>query len=250
MTYVIRDREAGNYITRFDTLDEAKAEIEKYENKDKEDGSYSKDFYEIVEYKDRYIIFRNRNCIEHYKFVPLDWMRLSDKDKIGMIDNDRKNGERIDDTVFESYDREEAETKFKELIKSLYSYYAPSQNELVLEELFLGKEILDEDGDGFDFDCLAYCFEDISLNEYIDEASKALVEEFDELDIDWVVRNIQYWYKDAALPDADSKEYRREVMKIYVRHELETYYSLTSAEDIEKIVQECSANYEKYRRLV
>ena len=48
MKIVIRDREAGNVITEFDTVEEAKKELEKYEAQDKKDGVYVEDFYEIA----------------------------------------------------------------------------------------------------------------------------------------------------------------------------------------------------------
>ena len=49
MKIVIRDREAGNVITEFDTVEEAKKELAKYEAQDKKDGSYTEDFYEIYD---------------------------------------------------------------------------------------------------------------------------------------------------------------------------------------------------------
>lgn len=49
MKIVIRDREAGNVITKFETLEEAKKELEKYEAQDKKDGVYVEDFYEIYD---------------------------------------------------------------------------------------------------------------------------------------------------------------------------------------------------------
>lgn len=48
-TYTIQDKEAGNVIETGLTLDEAKATLEKFENDDKKEGSYTPDFYEIVE---------------------------------------------------------------------------------------------------------------------------------------------------------------------------------------------------------
>ena len=45
--YIIRDREAGNVIDSFDTPDEAKNELMKFEKVDKKEGSYTPDFYEI-----------------------------------------------------------------------------------------------------------------------------------------------------------------------------------------------------------
>lgn len=49
MAFIIQDREAGNFIDRFETLAAAKDALNQYENDDKKDGSYSPDFYEIVE---------------------------------------------------------------------------------------------------------------------------------------------------------------------------------------------------------
>ena len=46
--YVVRDREAGNVITQFETMEEAQKELEKYEEQDKKDGTYLEDFYEIA----------------------------------------------------------------------------------------------------------------------------------------------------------------------------------------------------------
>lgn len=48
MMYVVRDREAGNVITQFETMEEAQKELEKYEEQDKKDGTYTEDFYEIA----------------------------------------------------------------------------------------------------------------------------------------------------------------------------------------------------------
>ena len=48
MMYVVRDREAGNVITQFETMEEAHKELERYETQDKKDGTYSEDFYEIA----------------------------------------------------------------------------------------------------------------------------------------------------------------------------------------------------------
>ena len=46
--YIIQDREAGNIIDEFNTLEEAQQELEKYERQDKQDKCYSRNFYEIV----------------------------------------------------------------------------------------------------------------------------------------------------------------------------------------------------------
>lgn len=49
VTYVIRDREAGNEIEYADTLDKAMRILEEYEETDRREGTFSEDFYEIVE---------------------------------------------------------------------------------------------------------------------------------------------------------------------------------------------------------
>lgn len=48
MKYIIRDREAGNVIDRFGTLEEAQAELARYEAEDRAEGTYEEDFYEII----------------------------------------------------------------------------------------------------------------------------------------------------------------------------------------------------------
>ena len=49
MNIVIRDREAGNVIEHFNTVEEAKKTLERYEEQDKKDGVYVEDFYEIYD---------------------------------------------------------------------------------------------------------------------------------------------------------------------------------------------------------
>lgn len=46
--FVIQDSEAGNIITGFDTLESAEAELEKYEEEDRKNGTYVEGFYEIA----------------------------------------------------------------------------------------------------------------------------------------------------------------------------------------------------------
>ena len=48
-TYQIRDREAGNFIEEFSDYDSAHEAMIAYEEEDKIEGNYEKDFYEIVE---------------------------------------------------------------------------------------------------------------------------------------------------------------------------------------------------------
>lgn len=43
------DREAGNKIEAFNTIEEAKNAIIAYEEEDRHDGTYTPDFYDIVD---------------------------------------------------------------------------------------------------------------------------------------------------------------------------------------------------------
>lgn len=43
------DRETGTFIEECATIEEAKAKIKEYEEKDKVDGTYEKDFYAVVD---------------------------------------------------------------------------------------------------------------------------------------------------------------------------------------------------------
>ena len=46
--YIIQDSETGTFIDQFDTYQEAQKELERYEKEDKQEGTYTPDFYEIV----------------------------------------------------------------------------------------------------------------------------------------------------------------------------------------------------------
>ena len=47
--YIIRDREAGNYIEDCDTLEEALAQIRAWEVDDEADGIAEDNFYEVLD---------------------------------------------------------------------------------------------------------------------------------------------------------------------------------------------------------
>lgn len=55
--YIIRDREAGNEIDCFDTLEEAIATLNAYEEEDMEEGMYEEDFYEIYDSQEEEICY-------------------------------------------------------------------------------------------------------------------------------------------------------------------------------------------------
>ena len=75
MMYVVRDREAGNVITQFETMGEAQKELEKYEEQDKKDGTYTEDFYEIA-------------VIDQIKEVHI--MKIWKNEKMTMVTGDAK----------------------------------------------------------------------------------------------------------------------------------------------------------------
>lgn len=47
--YIIQDREAGNRIDSFQSLEEAEKALSEYEESDKNENTYTPNFYEIVE---------------------------------------------------------------------------------------------------------------------------------------------------------------------------------------------------------
>lgn len=49
---VVRDREAGNIIEMVESIGAGKILIEKYEEMDKRDGIFVKNFYEVAEVED------------------------------------------------------------------------------------------------------------------------------------------------------------------------------------------------------
>lgn len=49
MKYYTCDRETWTIIDEFETLEDAKTALEKYEETDKADGIFEKDFYDIID---------------------------------------------------------------------------------------------------------------------------------------------------------------------------------------------------------
>lgn len=56
MRYITRDREAGNEIDRFETVEEARQAIADYEAIDREDKTYTEDFYEIYDNQEEAVV--------------------------------------------------------------------------------------------------------------------------------------------------------------------------------------------------
>lgn len=53
MRYAVRDREAGNIIEYFDTMEKAEKALQEYEESDKAEGIYEENFYEVAEIQGR-----------------------------------------------------------------------------------------------------------------------------------------------------------------------------------------------------
>lgn len=56
MRFITRDREAGNEIERFETLELAKKAVAEYEATDKEEDTFTEDFYEIYDAEEEKVI--------------------------------------------------------------------------------------------------------------------------------------------------------------------------------------------------
>ena len=56
MRYITRDKEAGNKIEEFETLEEARAAIIRYEEQDKKEETFEEDFYEIYDTENEEIV--------------------------------------------------------------------------------------------------------------------------------------------------------------------------------------------------
>lgn len=89
--YIIRDREAGNVIDKFNTIEEAKAEVLRYEEEDKREDTYEEDFYEIVEMNRQQAQNEwDRLYTKQYKFK---FNKNTDKDIIEYLESlDNKQG--------------------------------------------------------------------------------------------------------------------------------------------------------------
>ncbi len=60
--FIIRDREAGNFIDMFGTYEAAEEALKAYEDSDKAEGIYEEGFYEIVEDKPEECYFIEDDC--------------------------------------------------------------------------------------------------------------------------------------------------------------------------------------------
>ena len=85
--YIIQDRETGTLIDVFSTRHEAEQALAFYEKQDKEDGNYTKDFYEIKEKT----FFENR--VETYKQIKERHQREMDAFPLGFAFSEKQFNE-------------------------------------------------------------------------------------------------------------------------------------------------------------
>lgn len=133
--FIIRDREAGNEIARFDSYEEAVAEIEKYEETDKAEGTYTEGFYEICG-KTFTVCARTTEVkcsLDREEAAELTEKILNDK-------VDAQIDRSMNGTPDESYDfdsLEEALKKFEELKALNLTFYQESNRLLYIYQVYI-----------------------------------------------------------------------------------------------------------------
>lgn len=133
--FIIRDREAGNEIARFDSYEEAVSELEKYEETDKAEGTYTEDFYEICG-KTFTVCARTTEVkcsLDREEAAELTEKILNDK-------VDAQIDRSMNGTPDESYDfdsLEEALKKFEELKALNLTFYQESNRLLYIYQVYI-----------------------------------------------------------------------------------------------------------------
>lgn len=133
--FIIRDREAGNEIARFDSYEEAVAELEKYEETDKAEGTYTEGFYEICG-KTFTVCARTTEVkcsLDREEAAELTEKILNDK-------VDAQIDRSMNGTPDESYDfdsLEEALKKFEELKALNLTFYQESNRLLYIYQVYI-----------------------------------------------------------------------------------------------------------------
>ena len=71
--YVLRDKEAGNYINEYLTLQDAENSLKDFESIDKANNEYTPDFYEIKEVNDptTYLTKRQKTSLQGFIYINL-----------------------------------------------------------------------------------------------------------------------------------------------------------------------------------
>lgn len=143
--FIIRDREAGNEIARFNSYEDAKAELKHYEETDKAEGSYEKDFYEIIGKK--YVVsartteVKTRLDREEAAQLTADILNKKVEAQIDRTMNGTPDEEHEFDTL------EEALKKYEELKDLELTIYHESNALLDIYQVYIDEYNVDECGD-------------------------------------------------------------------------------------------------------
>ena len=114
MMYTIRDREAGNKIDSFDTMEEAMETLKAYEEEDRKDGSYTENFYEIIEEPQTRLdefkqMLEQIEQADSWDAYPEYWEKLCDWYEIDIHDNEKYGDpEDVFNAIKEAIEAEEA----------------------------------------------------------------------------------------------------------------------------------------------
>lgn len=156
MKYIIRDREAGNKIAEFNTLEEAQSELKKFEESDKKEGTYTEDFYEIIGIEYSVSVRTTEIRVKPYELNKLNKAQI-----IKMVDADLDdNGDGTPDKTEEFDTLEEANARYEELLATEFNDYFPCNNLLFVAQVYIDKDTYDEDGDPTDTERVAYDIND------------------------------------------------------------------------------------------
>ena len=142
--FIIRDREAGNEITRFNSYEDAMAELKHYEETDKAEGSYEKGFYEIIGKK--YVVsartteVKTRLDREEAAQLTADILNKKVEAQIDRSMNGTPDEEHEFDTL------EEAIKKYEELKDLELTIYHESNALLDIYQVYIDEYDVDEDG--------------------------------------------------------------------------------------------------------
>jgi len=78
--YILQDREAGNVINTYPTLQDAERDLKDYETQDKRNNEYTPDFYEIKEYIPASTLTENQKTL----LQEIIFQKLIESDDIGL----------------------------------------------------------------------------------------------------------------------------------------------------------------------
>lgn len=98
---VVRDREAGNIIEQVESIEAGKNLIKEFEAQDKEDGTYTEDFYEVADVPGYYLDF---DTIDQDAFT----LNTVDHDEVyaGRLSDIVKDGDEWQDALDRFFEKE------------------------------------------------------------------------------------------------------------------------------------------------